>query len=272
MELKHKECFCPATIEAFGLQGVSRYARETYEYVNLYSVDRGVNRFPALQKMLALLRQRQEVVERGIPVPTLQSLEEWIQSCSALGTPALEAYCAEHTQDTQMQTVLAWNAAVNTAVGRMVKNVPPFSHVRESLAALQGRADVMVLSATPSAAVGKEWREHDLLQYVSAACGQEYGTKKDCIAQAATLGYAPERMLMIGDALGDLQAARASGALFYPIEPGREAGSWASFITEGLPRFLSGTYQGAYEEARVHAFSVLLPAEPPWTKKPEALL
>lgn len=48
MELKHKECFIPNTIHYWGLQGVSKYAREAAEFVNLYSKSRGVNRFPAL--------------------------------------------------------------------------------------------------------------------------------------------------------------------------------------------------------------------------------
>ena len=31
MELKHKECFIPAFIQHYGLQGVSKYAREAAE-------------------------------------------------------------------------------------------------------------------------------------------------------------------------------------------------------------------------------------------------
>ena len=45
MELKHKECFCPATVNRWNLQSVSRYAREAAEFVNLYSTTRGANRF-----------------------------------------------------------------------------------------------------------------------------------------------------------------------------------------------------------------------------------
>ena len=48
MELKHKECFCPATVNVWNLQSVSRYAREAAEFVNLYSTTRGANRFPAV--------------------------------------------------------------------------------------------------------------------------------------------------------------------------------------------------------------------------------
>ena len=44
MEIKHKECFIPQYIGHFGLQPVARWARETWEFVNLYSKTRAVNR------------------------------------------------------------------------------------------------------------------------------------------------------------------------------------------------------------------------------------
>ncbi|MCZ6793416.1 MAG: HAD family hydrolase, partial [Planctomycetota bacterium] len=56
MELKHKECFIPNIIRYYGLQSVSKYAREAAEFVNLYSKWRGVNRFPALTLTMDLLR------------------------------------------------------------------------------------------------------------------------------------------------------------------------------------------------------------------------
>jgi hypothetical protein len=44
MEIKHQECFTPNTIKWWGLQAVSKYARETCLFVNLYSTTRGLNR------------------------------------------------------------------------------------------------------------------------------------------------------------------------------------------------------------------------------------
>ncbi len=66
MELKHKECFVPNFINHYGLQGVSKYAREAAEFVNLYSKSRGINRFQALVEQLDWLRRRAEVKSRGI--------------------------------------------------------------------------------------------------------------------------------------------------------------------------------------------------------------
>src|SRR5690554_2020716 len=79
MELKHKECFCPATVNVWNLQGVSRYVRKSAEYVNLYSKMRGTNRFPALVETLNKTFEYKEVQERGLQKPDLISLEKWIK-------------------------------------------------------------------------------------------------------------------------------------------------------------------------------------------------
>ena len=52
MEIKHKECFTPMFIKHFRLQAASKYAREVWDFVNLYSKTRGINRFPALVRAL----------------------------------------------------------------------------------------------------------------------------------------------------------------------------------------------------------------------------
>src|SRR5262249_42737763 len=48
MEVKHKECFIPTIIRTYDLAAISKYVRETAEFVNLYSKHRGINRFPGL--------------------------------------------------------------------------------------------------------------------------------------------------------------------------------------------------------------------------------
>jgi len=71
-------------------------------------------------------------------------------------------------------------------------------------------------------------------------------------------------MLMIGDAPGDLKAARSNHALFYPIVPGHEEAAWERFFKEGLDRFFAGTYAGAYETRLICKFEASLPERPPW--------
>src|SRR5688572_6350139 len=90
MEVKHKECFIPNTIKYFGLQSVSKYAREAAEFVNLYSKWRGINRFPALLHTIDLVQERPEVLKRNVKLPEVAGLREWVKRESKLANPQLE--------------------------------------------------------------------------------------------------------------------------------------------------------------------------------------
>jgi len=261
MELKHKECFIPNIIKHMGLQGVSKYAREAAEFVNLYSKSRGINRFPALVETLEWLQRRPEVRARGVPIQVPQSLRDWIARETKLGNPALEK-AVEQNGDPDLKHILEWSQAVNRAVADMVHGVPPFPYVRESIERLQGKADVMVVSATPYEALKREWEEHDLARMVIAICGQEHGTKSEHLQVASK--YPAGHVLMIGDAPGDHKAARANAALFFPINPGVEEASWKRFYEEGIERFLGGTFDEAYQHELLDHFERCLPERPPW--------
>ncbi len=267
MELKHKECFCPCFINVFELQSVSKYARETWEFGNLYSQWRGTNRFPELLLCLDWLRQRPEVQRRGTRVPTLPKLAAWITQETKLGNPALQRAAAA-TGDAELAWVLRWSEAVNAAVDAMVRGCAPFPGVCDALEQVRGKADCMVVSATPEAALAKEWAEHDMTSYMAWIAGQESGTKQEHLARATNGTYAAAHVLMIGDAPGDYAAARANDALFYPINPGHEEAAWARLVDEGLRKFLDGTYAGAYQDALVAQFNKYLPATPPWLVTP----
>jgi len=261
MELKHKECFIPNHILHWKLQGVSKYAREAAEFVNLYSKSRGINRFPALVEVLEWLQRRPEVKARGVKIEIPQSLRDWIARETKLGNPALKK-AVEATGDRGLKRTLEWSTAINQTVARLVWGVPPFPFVRESIRKLHDRADIMVVSATPQEALQREWDEHDLSQYVVAICGQEVGTKAESLQAASK--YPHGRALMIGDAPGDYQAAVANQALFFPVNPGAEEASWKRFYDEGIERFLSGTFAGEYQEKLLAEFESYLPENPPW--------
>lgn len=263
MEVKHKECFIPNIIKHYRLAAISKYAREAAEFVNLYSRWRGVNRFPGLVLTIDLLAGRPEVLARRFHVPSLAGLRKWIDGGAKLSNPALRAALAA-TGDIDLAEALEWSLSVNRAISETVRNVPPFPFVRESLQSMQGKADVMVVSGTPGEALLREWEEHNLQSYVALIAGQELGSKTEQLALAAGGRYDPDKILMIGDALGDYEAAAANGALFYPIDPGFEDQSWQRFFEEALPRFFNGIYAGDYMAAQIARFQRLLPEQPPW--------
>ncbi len=267
MEIKHKECFIPNIIKYWKLQPVSKYARAAAEFVNLYSKWRGVNRFPALLKVFDLLDEWDEVQKRGFKSPEVPSLRQWVETESKLGNPALEAWCAEN-DDPVMHQTLEWSKAVNATVADIVGDgLPPFPYVRECLEKAKDRADMLVCSQTPTEALTREWEEQGIADFVFTIAGQEMGKKSEHIDYATSNGrYEKSKMLMIGDAPGDMKAARANGALFYPIMPGEEDQSWKRLYEEGLDKFFSQTYAGAYEDALIREFEAHLPETPPWKK------
>ena len=265
MEIKHKECFAPNIIKHWGLQAVSKYAREAAEFVNLYSKWRGINRWPALVMVFDLLRERAEVQARGVTPPGAKRIREFIaDDAYPKSNDGLRAYMAAHP-DPELDTAWAWTTGVNATVADMVHGVPPFPHVRESLEFLADKADMIVVSATPLEALTREWHEHDIAKYVRVIAGQEMGKKALHLKLATEGKYAPDRVLMIGDAPGDMKAARANGALFYPINPGHEEASWQRFHQEAMHKFLAGEYAGAYEATVIAEFEKLLPETPPWS-------
>ena len=267
MELKHKECFAPNTIKHWGLQPVSKYARQAAEFVNLYSKWRGINRWPALMMVLDLLRERDEIIQRGTAIPQADSLRAFIaQNDYPHSDAGLRGYMQEHPGDPDLERGLAWTTAINASVADMVRGVSPFPYVRESLQAMFDRADMMVVSATPCSALEQEWNEHDVARYVRLIAGQEMGSKTVHLQLAASGKYPPDHILMIGDAPGDMKAAKANNALFFPINPGDEEHSWRRFYEEAMERFFAGTYAGEYEAGLIAEFERYLPDTPPWKR------
>ncbi len=262
MEIKHKECFCPVTIQVWGLQPIAKYIREAWEYSNLYSRDRGRSRFHEILLVFDLLQDRDEIQQIGFQLPDITSLRKWVQTAPVLNNDDL----ARHAGDPIMKRALEWSLEMNRRAAQMVHGIPPYPAVRECLEKLQKRADIIIVSATPREALLREWEEHDLMKHVHMLCAQEDGSKNECI-RALRGHYDLNNILMIGDSPGDLEAARANNVSFYPIVPGNELSSWRTFADESMDRFLEGTFKGAYEQSMSERFNDCLPQIPPWKKK-----
>jgi len=122
----------------------------------------------------------------------------------------------------------------------------------------------MVISSTPVEALKREWEENEMDRYVRMICGQEHGSKKEHLAFGAKGKYPDNHILMIGDAPGDMKAAKSNDVLFFPINPGHEEDSWERFYREGMYKFFNEEYEGSYETALIEEFESFLPEIPPW--------
>ena len=263
MESKQKQCFHPEIIRFWHLEAIEPYVRETAEFVNLYSKGRGRNRFVSLYETFERLCERPEVIQSGVAVPSMVELKEWIEAEPALGNPSLEKVLSE-TGCPVLKDVLDWSLSVNERVAETVVNAPVFTWVIESLGAVRESSDCIVVSQTPEEALVREWAEHSMEHYVQLIAGQELGTKTEHIQMATAGRYAPDQVLMLGDAPGDRIAAEENGVLFYPINPAHEEASWERFYKEAYAKFLAGEYRGTYEQERIAEFEALLPVSPSW--------
>ncbi len=267
MELKHKECFCPAFINCWDLQAVSRYAREIWEFVNLYSSTRGTNRFPALVRALDLVSGREEIRQRGIESFEIDALRKWCEITDNFSESALTSYIDGFSSEVpeDLKRALCWSKEVNANILHIVRNIGPFPEVAETLKTLSESADIAVVSSTPQEALIRELGNCGIMQCFDAVAGQESGTKEVCVRKLMEQGgYQPDHVLKVGDAPGDYRAATANGCLYYPIIPGRESESWRKLRETVKDCFTSGNYRGQKMDELVRQFFFVLPENPSW--------
>lgn len=242
MTVKHLTCFGPGIIEVYGLGEHREELLEEWNRRNLYSMTRGINRFKGLVMELAY------GVEKGYLKQDIGELEEWVRTAKELSNPGLEEKIAENHRagrDTEaLQKALEWSNWVNREIAALSpEKKKAFSQAAAALDKAREYADVVVVSSANRGAVEDEWQYNGLMDRVDALLTQEYGSKKDCLRRLLELGYEPDRLLMVGDAPGDITAAKDVGVLYYPIVPGQEDGSWARFSMEVLREVVSGSFR-----------------------------
>jgi phosphoglycolate phosphatase-like HAD superfamily hydrolase len=305
MEPKHKFCFAIAVMQSFSLAALARQLRDVWDFVNLNGQTRGCNRWLALRDTFTYLKELTPYDRFQAPLDAhLKVIGEFIQAADddpaiqlsnagllrfaearldEVGRQALQAIVDEPVavaysdrghgiatagldEPSCLMRLALWTHLVNGLVAHRVHDVPPFPHVRECLQKVSDQADVMVVSATPNEALEREWAEHDIAGFVKMICGQEMGKKAVHLKHGAGGKYDADKVIMIGDAPGDLKAAKANDFLFYPINPGDEAASWQRFHDESAEKFFQGAYAGDYEDQLITEFQAYLPATPPWRR------
>ena len=271
MGIKQRECFCPWLIAYFGLQPVAQAARECKDFADLFSKTRGGNRHKTAKRIISeLLPNHPMTKARDFKVPQYPHYFAWVDDPDSLlsndGLKKAIDDASDPEVKHELEHALAWSERVNWAIGETVKGMPPFPFVRESLEKIQLLADVIVVSATPCEALAREWEEHDIAKYVEIIAGQEMGKKARHLEYATKGRYEMNHVLMVGDAPGDMKAAKANDALFYPINPGDEVKSWKRFHDKAFDKFMNGEYAGDYEQKVIAEFDGYLPELPPWEK------
>ena len=247
MDCKHIHCFGPCMVAEWGLQEWEKPILERWNEINLYSMTRGINRFKGLSIALT------EIDAQYTSIANLADLQSWVDSGAAPSNDAIQK-AIDETDSPILKKALSWSKAVNKGINDLPEELKkPFPGAKEGLTAAAGFADVAIVSSANRDAVLEEWTKFELLDHVGIMLSQDYGSKARCIAEMLKFGYAPDHVLMVGDAPGDQDAAKQNGVYYYPILVRHEAESWEALRETGFTRLQDGTYS-PYEKERIAAF------------------
>lgn len=248
MDIKHFRCFGPCMITEWGLEEWEEELLNRWNEVNLYSMTRGINRFKALAIVL------KEADGKCKPIEGIDAFKEWSENANELSNDALKQFEPDDSHIC-FKKALTWSKAVNEAINALPdEEKKPYEGVLEGIRAAHGVADIAIVSSANQQAVEEEWERCGLLSYTDIVLTQNAGSKAYCIGKMLEFGYEKDRVMMVGDAPGDHQAAVKNGVCYYPILVKHEDESWKKLREEALSKFTSGQYRGEYEAESIRQF------------------
>jgi len=251
MNCKHFHCFGPCMVTEWGLEQWKDTILERWNVINLFSMTRGINRFKGLAMALG------EIHETYMPIEGIETLRDWADHAPALSNDALSKAVTETVDPAAkkiFEKALSWSKAVNNAIVALPEELKvPYDGAKEGLAAAHGFADVAMVSSANRDAVEEEWGKFGLLEHTDIVLAQDIGSKAACIAEMMKFGYDPAKVVMVGDAPGDCDAAERNGVRYYPILVNHEKESWDELVKTGFGLLQDGQFD-AYEQEKKRAF------------------
>ena len=248
MNCKHFHCFGPCMVTEWGLEEWKDEILARWNAINLFSMTRGINRFKGLAMALG------EIDKQYKPIPGVAALQHWADTAPALSNDGVAKAAAE-AEDEEAKAIfakaLSWSKAVNAAIVELDEALKvPYDGAKEGLAAAHEFADVAMVSSANRDAVEEEWGKFGLLQHTDIVLAQDIGSKAACIAAMLKFGYDPSKVLMVGDAPGDCDAAEKNGVHYYPILVNHEKASWDEAISVAFAKLQSGDYAAYGQEKK----------------------
>lgn len=241
MTYKHQLFFGPLAADVFDVEEREAFLKE-WDKINLYSKTRGVNRYVGLVMGLEFAK-----------IPNIENLKQWVETTDSLSNASLEEAIAENPSD-DLKKALEWSNQVNSNIKNHEGDALAFPGALEGLDTLHELGKVFVVSSANKEAVEEEWNDQGLMTHIDDLYCQDRGKKEDVIASLILQGYAPEKIMMIGDSPGDLAAAQQNGVAFYPILVGDEAKSWEELANSVGKAFVEGNFTEENQEQVIAQF------------------
>lgn len=248
MDIKHIRCFGPCMVKEWNLKQWETAILHRWNEINLYTLTRGINRFKGLALSL------REINDTYVPIEGIEELEEWVRETKELSNAAL-TLAIQKNDSIALKKALSWSQSVNQAIDRLPFEMKkPFEGVREGLKVAHEYADIVIISSANRQAVVEEWQEYGLLEYVDEIMAQDVGSKAFCIGEMLKNGYSTDKVMMVGDALGDYEAACINGVFYYPILVRNENNSWTELKNVAVEKLVSGQFTGEYQQQKIDQF------------------
>ena len=248
MTVKHVNCFGPEFINVFKITTHVDDILKEWNKANLYSLTRGINRFQGLKEILVYIKQY------GYEFEGSETFFSWVDTTKEFSVNSIKEAMKGTTDTNCFLLALEWSKAVNESIN----NLPPslaFPGVSEVLESIVDKVDLVGVSSANETAVVEEWTRLNLISLFKEVACQNKGNKAHIISEALALGYKKENAIMLGDALGDLNAALKNNIWFFPIIPNKEEQSWVRFYNEALPKLLSNQFDQEYQDKLINEFN-----------------
>ena len=240
MNCKHFHCFGPCMVTEWGLEAWKAEILDRWNVINLFSMTRGINRFKGLAMAL------KEIDGKYTRITGVDALVHWADTAPALSNDAVAKAAADATDPAAklvLEKALSWSKAVNADIVELDESLKiPYAGAKEGLAAAHSFADVAMVSSANRDAVEEEWGKFGLLRHTDIVLAQDVGSKAACIEAMLKFGYDPGKVIMVGDAPGDCDAAEKNKVHYYPILVNREKESWEEAVAVAFPKLRNGEY------------------------------
>ena len=240
MNCKHFNCFGPCMVTEWGLEEWKDEILDRWNVINLFSMTRGINRFKGLAMALG------EIDQKYKPITGIAALQHWADTAPALsndGVAKAAAEAADADAKLVFEKALSWSKAVNASIVELPEELKvPYDGAKEGLAAAHQFADVAMVSSANRDAVEEEWGKFGLLEHTDIVLAQDIGSKAACIAAMLKFGYDLDKVVMVGDAPGDCDAAEKNHVHYYPILVNHEKESWDEAIAVAFGKLQAGEY------------------------------
>lgn len=245
MTVKHEKAFGPALLDVWDVPSERHQEILTlWNDLNLYTKTRGINRFQGLSAILSFYPELVDGEE-------MKQFNAWVQHTKVLSPEALKTEY-DKTGLEILSKALAWSHRVNELITKLPLALP-FEGVKEAMVCIGEKADIAVVSSANRSAIEEEWETSGLYSLVQHFFAQNDGTKSECIKKLIDSGYRNDKIIMVGDAMGDYKAAVNNSIRFYPILAAKETSSWQAFTDNYFQMFLHGDFDEQIQDELLRA-------------------